>query len=287
MLNQGRNHLSVSVELPLREKQDIAAAIAAIRQTKTAASSYCIPNYHAAKINTIAAARQLSKYSANLVYTQVCRNIKTIAAANEAIAAVARIKGVKTILAVTGDKASGSDISIFNLICSIDKKRFKVAAAVVFTRKNEAERIARKAAAGATLFCTQPVFRSNWKELATTLKPLLKIKCEVRIGVLIPFSAATCRAIVREKPGLITDSGFIAQLAAAEKKSGRAAYAATVRLARENLQASMKTAAAVNNAGSELKVIGIHLYGLTNRAFGSGKQKLAVTAAELLEKVLN
>lgn len=263
------------------------SAEASSGKTVKGISSYCIPNYYGSRASPLAAAKKLSKLCNDITYTQVCRNIRTIAAAKKSISAVAKIKGVKTILAVTGDKASSSDVSIFDLIRSIDRKRFKAAAAIVFTRKNEANRIAKKAAAGVTIFYTQPVFGSNWKKLAATLKQLPQTKREVRIGVLIPFSAATCRAIAKEKPGLMTDSGFIAQLAAAEKKSAKAACAATIRAAGENLRAALKTAAAVNKGGNTLKVTGIHFYGLTDRVFRSGKQKMPVPAAELLKKVLN
>lgn len=264
----------------------ISAEISSGRTVK-GISSYCIPNYYGSRASPLAAARRLSKYCADITYTQVCRNIRAIAAARKALSTAAKVKSITTILAVTGDKAASSDISIFDLIRSIDRKRFKAAAAIVFTRKNEASRIAKKAAAGATIFYTQPVFGSNWKKLAATLKQLPQTKREVRIGVLIPFSAATCRAIAKEKPGLMTDSGFIAQLAAAEKKSAKAACAATIRVARENLRAALKTAAAVNKGGNTLKVTGIHFYGLTDRVFRSGKQKMPVPAAELLKKVLD
>ncbi|MBI2142902.1 hypothetical protein HYU20_00990, partial [Candidatus Woesearchaeota archaeon] len=194
---------------------------------------------------------------------------------------------ITTVLAVTGDEASSSDISIFDLIRSIDEKRFKAAAAVVFTRKNEAQRVAKKAAAGATIFYTQPVFGSNWGKLAAILKKLPKTKCEVRIGVLIPFPAAVCSRLAREKPGFIPDSAFIRQLAAAENKGAKAACAATIKLAKENLNAAMKTAAAANaSSRGGCKATGVHFYGLTDRVFGTGKHAVKVTAAELLKKVL-
>lgn len=251
-------------------------------------SSYVVPSYYGSTIDSFAAARKLSKLCNDITYTQVCRNIKTIPAAKKLISAVAKIRSVKSILAVTGDKASGSDISVFDLIGRIDKKRFKIAAAIVFTRKNEAHRIAKKAEAGATMFYTQPVFGSNREKLVKTLKQLQKTKCEVRIGVLIPFKSAVCVKIAKEKPDFISDSTFIRQLAAAEDKGAKAACAATIRLAKENLNAAMKTAAAAN-ASSErgCKVTGIHFYGLTDRVFGSGKQKMAVPAAELLKKVMD
>ncbi len=256
-------------------------------ETVTGIRSYCVPHHHSSKKPPLSVARKLAQHCRSITYTQVCRSHKTVASAQKALTAAASIKEITTVLAVTGDKASSSDISVFELIKCIDRKRFSVAAAVVFTRKNEAQRIARKAAAGATIFYTQPVFGSNREKLAKTLKQLQKVKCEVRIGVLIPFPAAVCMKIAKEKPDFIPGSAFTRQLAAAENKGARSAYAATVKIAWENLSAAMKAAAAAN-AGSEgrCKVTGIHFYGLTDRVFGSGKQKTAVTAAELLKRVV-
>ena len=259
-------------------------------KTVKGVQSYCIPNYYDSKTSPLAIAKRLSKRCNDIIYTQVCRGHKTVASAKKELSAAAEVKEITAILAVTGDKASSLDISIFDLIQSIDKRRFKVAAALVFTRKNEATRITQKAAAGATTFCTQPIFPGNSHKLAAVLQklPPLENKYEVRIGVLIPFSAAVCRKIAKEKPDFIPDSGFIGKLAAAERKSAAAAYAATIKLARENLKVAMKIAEAVNSSkGSKLKVAGVHFYGLTNRVFGTGKGRIKVTTVELLKKVLN
>lgn len=249
--------------------------------------SYCVPHYYYSETSPLAAAKKLSKSCNDITYTQVCRGFKSMAAAREALAAAAKISSITTVFCVTGDHASKSDISIFDLLMVVDRKRFKTASAIVFTRKSEAQRTAKKAGTGATIFYTQPVFASNLEKLAATLKQLQKVRCEVRIGVLIPFPAAVCMKIAKEKPDFISESAFIRQLAAAENKGAKAACDATVKIARENLNAAMKAADAANaSSKSCCKVTGIHFYGLANRVFGTGKQAVKVTAAELLGKVL-
>lgn len=246
-------------------------------------SSYCIPHYYNSKTRPLAVAGKLSKRCKDITYTQVCRSFRNLASAKKALAEAAAIKEIKTILAVTGDKAAVSDVSVFELIKIIDKKRFNVAAAVVFTRKNEAGRVAEKAAAGATVFYTQPVFPSNSYKLVEVLKQLSNISCSVNVGTFIPFPAAVCKKVAKEKPDFITDVSFIQGLAVAEKKGPLAAYEATVELAKNNIAAALKVAEAVNKSKkSRCKVAGIHFYGLTGRVFGTGKGSVKVQAAQLL-----
>lgn len=258
-------------------------------KTVKAISSYCVPNYYGYKTTPASVARRLSKHSVDLTYTQVCRNIKTIAAAKKALSAAAKIKNITTILAVTGDKASSSDISVFDLIRSIDKKRFKVAAAIVFTRRNEANRIARKAAAGAAILYTQPVFPGNSSRLLAAIRQLrLKTPCRIKIGAFIPFSSAACQKIINEKPHFMTDLTIVKRLREAELKGPKAAYRETVKIARENVNAAIETAEMINSFGrTSCRAIGIHLYGLTDRIFWEGRRHLRATAANLLENVLN
>ncbi len=249
-------------------------------------TSYCVPSYYNYKVSPLAIAKKLSKYCGDITFTQVCRghNAKT---AKKSLFAAAEIKEIKTILVVTGDKASPSDISIFDMIKAVDQKRFQVAASVSFTRKNEARRMEQKAAAGATIFYTQPVFPASSQKLPAILQQLpSNLLCSVRIGVLIPFSSEVCRKIAAAKPDFISDRSFITKLAAAEKKSPSEAYAATVELARQSISAALIIAKEINNARKSCKVAGIHLYGLNDRVFGKGGNSLKVPAEELLREIL-
>jgi 5,10-methylenetetrahydrofolate reductase len=248
-------------------------------------SSCCIPNYYGSGISPLAVAKKLSKHCKDITLTEVCRGFKTVAAVKKALAAAAALKEIKTILAVTGYKASGSDMSVFDMIKSIDKKRFKAAAAVVFTRKNEAQRIAKKAAAGARAFYTQPVFPSSSKRLVSMLKQLPpKLRCSIKIGVLIPFSAAACRRIAAEKPDFIPDKTLIGRIAAAERKGPEAAYRETVAIAEQGINIAAEIAEAINSRSQpSCRIAGIHLYGLTDRKFGSKN----VPAGKLLSQILN
>ena len=247
-------------------------------------NSYCVPNYHNSKTSPLAVAIRLSKHCKNITYTMVCRSHKTLASVRKALSEVARVREIRTILAVTGDKAADGDVNVFDLISSIDKKRFKVSSAIVFTRNGEERRIARKSAAGATIYCTQPVFPENSYKLLSLLKRL-QLQCEVRIGVLIPFSSPVCRKIAKEKPDFISGTKFIATLAAAEAKSAKAACAATIRIARENLKAAMNVAEAINSGrGNKCKITGIHFYGLSDRVFDTGKGQIKIAAASLFKE---
>ncbi|MBI2581229.1 hypothetical protein HYV85_05505 [Candidatus Woesearchaeota archaeon] len=252
-------------------------------------SSYYVPHYYDSRTSPLAVAKKLAKRCRDITCIQVCRGFKTAAGVKKALAAAAAIKEIKTVLAVTGDKASAADISVFDLIRIIDKKRFRVAAALVFTRKNEAERAAKKAAAGATVFYTQPVFPSNSHRLVKVLRRLSlkhRTKCSISLGVFVPFQAAACKKAAKEKPDFITDTSFIQKLAAEEKKSPLAAYSATVRLAKNSLASALKAAALVNKSRkSRCKVTEIHLFGLGNRVFGKGKGRIEVSAEQLLRSI--
>lgn len=250
--------------------------------------SYCVPNYDSSKSSPLAVARKLSRSCSDITYTQVCRDVKSAATAKKAMAAAAKISGVTTILCVTGDHASNSDISVFDLLKAVDKKNLRAAAAIVFTRNGEARRVARKAAAGATIFYTQPIFQRNAGKLLKLLKQLSKVDCEIKIGVLIPFSSPVCRKIAEEKPDFISDKSFAPELAAAERKSAAAAYKTTLRLARESFNAAMKAAAAINaTTASACRVTGIHFYGLSDRIFGKGSGAIRVSMGELLGAMLS
>lgn len=257
-----------------------AGTAKALRELK----SYCVPHYYSSKSSPLAAARKLSlsKSCRDITYTQVCRGFKSIAAAKKALAAAAKVSRITTILCVTGDQASKSDISVFDLLRSVDRKRFKSAAAIVFTRKNEAARIVKKIGAGATQFYTQPVFPSNIRALVNVLQRLPpKVLCSVRIGVMIPFSAAACRRIANEKPDFVSDKTMVERLAAAERKGPEAAYNETAKIAKEAV------ALAGELAEKSPRVTGIHLYGLTGRTFGKGKNTVRVTAGQLLRRILH
>ena len=193
---------------------------------------------------------------------------------------------MKEILAVTGDRAAFSDISIFDLISSIDKRRFRAAAAIVFTRRGEASRVVKKAAAGATVFYTQPVFPGNWRRLASVLNTCRDVRCRVFIGIFVPFPSAACRALLREKPDFISDAFFIRSLAAAERKDGLDAFNAVVAAARDGLSAAGKVAASVNRSGVQCRIVGFHFYGLADRTFGKGKSRLPVSALALFRRVM-
>ena len=250
-------------------------------------SSYCIPHYHNSKTSSLAVARKLSKCCKDITYTQVCRGFKDQASVKSALVKAAAVKQIKTILTVTGDKASATHISVFDLIRTIDKKRFKVAAAVVFARKNEAKRVAEKAAAGATVFYTQPVFPSDTGRLVSVLKQISNISCSINIGVFIPFQAAVCKKAAKEKPDFINDTSFIQKLAAEEKKSPLAARSKTAELAKNNLAAALKVAAVINkNRKSRCKVIGIHFFGLSDRIFSNGNKRVKVSAEQLLSSII-
>ncbi|MBI2141170.1 hypothetical protein HYU16_01985 [Candidatus Woesearchaeota archaeon] len=252
-------------------------------------SSYYVPHYHNSRTSPLTVSKKLAKRCRDITYTQVCRGFKDLTSVKRALAKAAAVKQVKTILAVTGDKASAADISVFDLIRIIDKKRFRAAAALVFTRKNEAERAAKKAAAGATIFCTQPVFPSNSHRLVKVLRQLSlqhSTKCSISIGVFAPFQAAACKKAAKEKPDFITDTSFIHELAAEEKKGPLAAYSATVRLAKNNLASALKVAALVNKSRkSRCKVTGIHFFGLGDRVFGKGNERVRVSAGQLLRSI--
>ncbi len=261
--------------LSLSAEASTAKAVSGIK-------SYCVPHYYHSKSSPLAVAQRLSKSCKDITYTQVCRGFKSIAVAKKALAAAAKISSITTVFCVTGDNASKSDVSIFDLIRAVDKRRFKVAAAVVFTRKNEAARMVRKIEAGATEFYTQPVFPGNIGALVSVLQRLPpKVLCSVRIGVLIPFSAAACRRIANEKPGFISDKTLVERLAAAERKGPEAAYTETAKIAQE----AMTLAGELAEKSS--KVTGIHLYGLTGRTFGKGKNMTRVTAGQLLRRILH
>ncbi len=250
-------------------------------------SSYCVPHYHSSKSSPLAVARELSRSCNDITYTQVCRGIKSVAAARETMEAAARIRGVTTILCVTGDYAKKSDIRVFDLLKSVKKTGLRAAAAIVFTRNSEARRVAMKTAAGAAIFYTQPVFPENASRLLKLLKHLSKVDCEVRIGVLIPFSSSVCRKIAKEKPDFSSDYSFVPELAAAERKSAAAAYKTTLRLARRNLTAAVKAATAMNKAkASACRVTGIHFYGLSDRIFGKGSSAIRVSMRQLLGGIL-
>ncbi|MBI2550195.1 hypothetical protein HYV83_03370 [Candidatus Woesearchaeota archaeon] len=258
------------------------SAEAGTAKTVRGVRSYCVPHYYHSKTGPLAAARKLSKSCKDITYTQVCRGFKSIAAVKEALAAAAKISSIKTILFVTGDHASKSDISIFDLLRAVDRKRFKKAAAIVFTRKNEAARIVKKIGAGATEFYTQPVFPGNAGALVNVLQKLPhNVRCSVRIGVMIPFSAAACRRIAKEKPGFISGKTLVERLAAAERKSPEAAYAETAKIAKEAM------ALAGELAEKNPRVTGVHLFGLTGRTFGKGKNMTRVTAGQLLRRILH
>ncbi len=266
------------------------SAEAATANVVKGVSSYCVPHYHNYGTSPLAVARKLSKHCRDITYTQVCRGFKTISGVKKVLAAAAAIKEIKTVLAVTGDKASATGISVFDLIRTIDKKRFRIAAALVFTRKNEAKRTAEKAAAGATIFYTQPVFPSNSYKLVKVLRQLslnYRTKCSISLGVFIPFQAAVCKSVAKEKPDFITDTSFIAGLVAAEKKSPITAYSATVRLAKNSLASALKVAALVNKSRkSRCKVTGIHFFGLGDRVFGKGNGHVEVSAEQMLRSII-
>ena len=250
--------------------------------------SYCVPHYHSSKGSPLAVARKLSRSCKDITYTQVCRGVKSVSAAKKALAAAAEISSITTVLCVTGDHASNSDISVFEMLKSVGKKRFRAAAAIVFTRNGEALRVARKAAAGAAIFYTQPVFPKNAGKLLKLLKQLPRVECEIRIGVLIPFSSSVCRKVAGEKPDFISDNSFVPELEAAERKSAAAAYKTTLRLARESLNSAIMITTAVNSTkASACRVAGIHLYGLSDRIFGKGSSAIRVSRGQLLGAILD
>ena len=250
--------------------------------------SYCVPHHYSSKANPLAIAKKAARFCNNLTYTQVCRGNKAIREARKSMAAAAKIKEIKTILAVTGDNASKSDINVTDLINAIDNKRFSTAAAIVFTRADEARRIAQKAESGAAMFYTQPVFPGNSQKLFSVIRQLQRnLKCSIIIGVLIPFSSAACQKIALSKPDFISETSFIPELAKAEQISPLAAYNITLKLAKKAIAASFNLANLVNSVNTGCKVTGIHLYGLGDRTFGEGGKAVKVTANELFEDIFN
>ena len=266
---------------------ELSAETSSARVVKGLAS-YCIPDYYGSKASLLAVAGKLAQNCNDITCTLVCRGLKTAAAAKKKLRNIAKIREVKTILAVTGDKASESDIAVFDLIRSVDKRRFQAAAAIVFTRKNEARRIMKKAGAGAAVFYTQPVFPENASQLPSLLKHLPSLQCKIRIGALIPFSANACRKIAAEKPDFIPESSFMAELATAENKGPVEAYNATVKIAKSNLRVALRLAAVINaNKKNTCEVTGVHFFGLEDRAFGTGQRAVYISAQQLLDDVMN
>lgn len=261
--------LKVSVELPARKKHDIKAAAGIMRQLG-AKAAYIVPSHKDSAVSSLEAAKKL--LGAEVMPTITCRGLGSKNAAEKVAAGFAKAE-IKSVLAVSGDGREEPDISVMELIRALKASGLKVAAAMVFTRKNEALRIRKKMKAGASVFYTQPVFQSNAANLTRLLSGIDE-KITVFAGVLVPFPAALCRRIARQKPDFMPDTSFIKQLASAEKNG--TAYEETVRMARQNLHAALKI------AGKTRNVAGLHFYGISDRKFNGEKVK----ASRLLEDVL-
>lgn len=263
----------VMIELQISKKADVIEAVEIMRQLKPfGISRYIIPDHFSSKIRVAEAARALSSHG-KIVCTATCRGIKSIADAQE------KYSWKWETMAVTGDQAQPGDISIFGLIGILKKP----AAAIVFSRKNEAERMAKKSDLGVKSFFSQPVFPGNVEEFVNTMKKFRQARpgaqCKIAIGCMVPFKARLCKKLAREKTGFITDTGFIKGLGAAEKE-GRG-YEETIRIAREHFNTAKRAESSIRRMGFKTA---LYIYGIRRYQKIKGNK---IRASQMLKQMKN